>query len=274
MVTARYRGYKHISEIGLTARTRGVVRDNSSRNTASVNNSMPVNIWKELAEEIVTTAGVLDEQLAGDLIQAFTKVPRDRFIPEEYRSQAHLDVALPIGYGESMPKPSLLARMLGLIGLRRDMVILEIGCGSGYSSAVMAAAGASVLALECQGFLAQRTRHRLDALNFQNILVRRCEGKFGWPEHAPYDAIVVSTAIESIPQELTDQLVAPHISDASSPRKNRAGGFLIAAVGTPSEQVLTLVERKATGTATYKLERCNVEESVTGDRFLSSGSNT
>lgn len=203
--------------------------------------------WVRFAENVVEKAGILDETVAETLTRAFASVPRDQFVEGALNLRATDDIALPIGYGQTISKPSTVARMLGLIGLRRGMRVLEVGCGSGYCSAVMAAAGAQVYAVEYVGLLAQRTRKLLDALSFQNILVRRGDGRRGWAEHAPYDAIVVSAAFESIEPELVSQLVNP-------------GGRMVAPVGTNRGQILTLWEAKGGGVTLYQLEPCNFVE--------------
>ncbi len=203
--------------------------------------------WMRFAQEIVEKAGVLDEDTAETLIYAFASVPRDRFVAEAFNIRASEDNALPIGYGQTISKPSTVARMLALIGLRSGMKILEIGCGSGYCSAVMAAAGAQVYAVEYVGLLAQQTRKRLDAMGYQNLLVRNGDGRRGWSEHAPYDAIVLSAAFEKIEPELVSQLVNP-------------GGRMVAPVGNTRGQILTLWEAKGGGVTMYQLEPCNFVE--------------
>jgi protein-L-isoaspartate(D-aspartate) O-methyltransferase len=181
------------------------------------------------------------------LIDAFAAVPRDRFVAEAFNLSAMDDNALPIGYGQTISKPSTVARMLALIGIRKGMTVLEIGCGSGYCSAVMAAAGARVFAVEYVGLLAQKTRRMLDSMNYQNIIIRRGDGRRGWAEHAPYDAIVVSAAFQNIEPELLKQLVSP-------------GGRLVAPVGNSSGQILTLWEARNGGVHSYQLEPCSFVE--------------
>jgi protein-L-isoaspartate(D-aspartate) O-methyltransferase len=203
--------------------------------------------WRRFAQNIVSKAGVIDEETAETLLKAFASVQRDQFIDSAFNMRAYEDVALPIGYGQTISKPSTVARMLGLIGIRPGMRILEVGCGSGYCSAIMAASGATVFAVEYVGLLAQQTRRKLDAMNFQNILVRRGDGRKGWAEHAPYDAIVISAAFENIEPELVSQLVNP-------------GGRMVAPVGNGKGQILTLWEAKGGGVAMYQLEPCNFVE--------------
>lgn len=203
--------------------------------------------WIRFAENVVEQAGILDEEVAETLVKAFASVPRDQFLESGLSLRATDDVALPIGFGQTISKPSTVARMLGLIGLRRGMRVLEVGCGSGYCSAVMAAAGAQVYAVEYVGLLAQRTRKLLDRMYFQNILVRRGDGRRGWAEHAPYDAIVVSAAFEEMEPELISQLVSP-------------GGRMVAPLGNNLGQILSLWEAKAGGVTLYQLEPCHFVE--------------
>lgn len=203
--------------------------------------------WLRFAETIVNKAGIVDDETAEVLIDAFAAVPREKFVAQAFDRRALEDTALPIGYGQTISKPSTVARMLGLIGLRTGMRVLEVGCGSGYCSALMAAAGAQVFAVEYVGLLAQKTRKLLDSLGFQNILVRSGDGRRGWSEHAPYDAIVVSAAFETIEPELVSQLVNP-------------GGRMVAPVGDNKGQILTLWEAKGGGVTLYQLEPCNFVE--------------
>ncbi|MBX7137349.1 MAG: protein-L-isoaspartate O-methyltransferase [Oligoflexia bacterium] len=203
--------------------------------------------WLRYAEMVVERAGVLDDDTAELLVKAFAAVPRDSFVDPGFVPRAKDDDALPIGYGQTISKPSTVARMLALIGLRPGMRVLEIGCGSGYCSAVMAAAGADVFAVEVVGLLAQKTRRLLDQLNFQNILIRRGDGRKGWIEHAPYDAIVISAAFGAVEPELVAQLKNP-------------GGRMVAPIGNTRGQILSLWEAKGGGVTLYQLEPCNFVE--------------
>lgn len=203
--------------------------------------------WRNFAERIVEKAGIMDEGMFISLVDAFAAVPRDQFVIEGFEALAAEDEALPIGYGQTISRPSTVARMLDLLGVQKGMRVLEVGCGSGYASAVMAAIGANVFAIESVGLLAQRTRAKLDGLNFQNIIVRRGDGRKGWSEHASYDAILVSTAFEKIDSELLEQLESP-------------GGRLVAPIGDKSQQTLYLWEAKSGGYNKYQLEPCKFVE--------------
>ncbi len=200
--------------------------------------------WRRFAEQIVSAAGVLDEETSELLTQAFATVPRDLFVLDRFQSRAHEDVSLPIEFAQNTSRPSVVARMFALIGLRRGMKVLEIGCGSGYASAVMTAAGANVFSVERLGFLAQHTRKLLDSLYLQNVIIHRGDGRRGWAEHAPYDAIIVSTPFENIDRELISQLVP-------------TGGRMVAPVGDCKGQVLTLWETRNGDATRYPLESCN-----------------
>ncbi len=199
------------------------------------------------AEEVVLRAGVLDEETQEVLIKAFAAVPREQFLDPRFAAHAYQDIVLPIGYGQTIEKPSMLARMAALLGVRKGQRILEIGSGSGYSSAVLSATGARIFTVEGVGLLAQRTRHKLDNLKYGNVIIRRGSGTKGWSEYAPYDAILVSTPIASIDQELLDQLVRP-------------GGRLVAPIGDAKAQNLTLWEAKASGISKYQLEACDFNQ--------------
>lgn len=203
----------------------------------------PSQGWLRFAQEILEKAGILDDDTQEVLLSAFATVPRNLFIEGAFNLRATQDVSLPIGFGQTISKPSTVARMLGLVGIRPGMRVLEVGCGSGYCSAVMSACGATVFAVEYNGLLAQRTRKLLDGLGYNEIILRNGDGRRGWKEHAPYDAIVVSAAFEFIESELIKQL-----------KPN--GGRLVAPVGAGRDQILTLWETCAGAVRKYQLETC------------------
>lgn len=208
-------------------------------------------VRRRFAEAMVETVGVLDSRTAATLVKALSSVPREMFVPEELEHHAYDDVPLPIGYGQWISKPSTLVRLLSLVGIRPGMTVLEIGTGSGYSSAVMAAAGARVFTVEHVGLLAQRTRKLLDSLGYQKVVINRGDGRKGWPEQAPYDAIVADVAFSSIDVDLVSQL------DKDSSR-------LVAPLADSEGQTLMLWQVWRDGFSQYKLE---TSDFVVGEPF-------
>ncbi|MFZ4537113.1 protein-L-isoaspartate(D-aspartate) O-methyltransferase [Propionivibrio sp.] len=144
----------------------------------------------------------LDEQV----LAALRKVPRHAFVPKKVQDCAYLNDPLPIGYGQTISQPYIVALMTDLIQPQADDVVLEIGTGSGYQTAILAELVQQVYSLEIIDELAEAARERLQSLGYENIEVRSGNGHFGWPEHAPYDAIVVTAAPTGIPSALIEQL--------------------------------------------------------------------
>jgi protein-L-isoaspartate(D-aspartate) O-methyltransferase len=150
-------------------------------------------------------------------------------VEPEYRDQAEQDVDIPLPHGQWLTRPSVQIRMMALINLQRRMRVLELGFGSGYLCAVMAAAGAQVFGLETVGSFAQSSRKQLDSLGHHGVVVRRGDGKKGWPEVAPFDAIVVSYPVASESDLPLDQLAL--------------GGTLVAPLIAGNGQRLTVWRR-------------------------------
>lgn len=186
--------------------------------------------WIERVNSWVLEAGILNEDIEANVRNAFARVPRASFVEERYESQALQDVDLPLPHGQWLTRPSILIRMMALINLQKRMRVLELGFGSGYLCAVMAAAGAQVFGLETVGAFAQSSRKHLDALGHHGVVVRRGDGKKGWSEVGRFDAIVVSYPI-------SNDLDLP-LSQLS------ANGALVAAV--VSEGILRLTVWKRT----------------------------
>lgn len=177
--------------------------------------------WSERVAQWVTEAGILNEDVEANVRSAFSRVQRELFVDSEHGAHAFDDVDIPIAHGQWLTRPSVLIRMMGLINLQRRMRILEVGFGSGYLCAVMAAAGAQVFGLEMVGTFAQSSRKHLDALGHHGVVVRRGDGKKGWSEVAPFDAIVVSYVVSNELELPLDQLsingtlIAPVISETA-----------------------------------------------------------
>jgi len=148
--------------------------------------------WSARVAQWVSEAGILNEDVEAHVRDAFCRVPRAHFVDSDFQEQCVEDCEIPLAHGQWLTRPSIVIRMMGLINLRKRMRILELGFGSGYLCAVMAAAGAQVFGLETVGSFAQSSRKHLDSLGYHGVVVRRGDGKKGWPEVAPFDAIVVS----------------------------------------------------------------------------------
>jgi protein-L-isoaspartate(D-aspartate) O-methyltransferase len=167
-------------------------------------------------------------------LAAMRAVPRDEFVPLAYRKQAYADRALPIEAGATISQPHIVAIMTQAIGPRPGMKVLEVGTGSGYQAALLAHTGCTVYTIELVEELARSARERLTRLGYGDVQVRHGDGYLGWPEAAPFDAIIVTAAPDTVPQPLLDQL-AP-------------GGRLVVPVGSENRvQWLTLIERSPLG---------------------------
>jgi protein-L-isoaspartate(D-aspartate) O-methyltransferase len=171
-------------------------------------------------------------------IKAIRKVPRHLFIPKEYQNEAYDDYPLPIGHGQTISQPYIVAYMTEVVNPRPDKKALEIGTGSGYQAAVLAEIVSKVYTIEIVPELARESAERLKEMGYRNIVCKYGDGYKGWPEYAPFDIIVVTAAPEDIPEPLIDQLAD--------------NGRLVIPVGPPSAvQELILVERKK-GVTTQK----------------------
>ncbi len=195
--------------------------------------------WRAQRERMV------DEQLVARGIHdsatlaAMRAVPRHEFVPSNVRRHAYEDTPLPIGHDQTISQPYIVALMTELIRPGRGDHVLEVGTGSGYQAAVLAAAGCRVWTIEIFGALAAEAKDRLHRLRYDDVVVRHGDGYVGWPEEAPFDAIVVTAGAEAVPPTLIDQL-AP-------------GGRLVMPVGDPyTDQRLVLVQKDASGGVTTR----------------------
>ncbi len=181
---------------------------------------------------------MVDEQIAARgvrapaVLAAMRRVPRHELVPAAWRSRAYGDHPLPIGEEQTISQPYIVALMTELAAIERGQRVLEVGTGSGYQAAVLAELGADVYTIEIVEPLARRARTDLDRLGYGRVHARHGDGYRGWPEAAPFAAIVVTAAPAAVPQALLDQL-AP-------------GGRLVIPVGT-AEQELQVHERTADG---------------------------
>ncbi len=140
------------------------------------------------------------------VLEAMRRVERHRFVPEDYLDQAYDDHPLPIGFGQTISQPYIVALMSESLGVEAGDRVLEIGTGSGYQAAVLAEMGVEVYTVEVVPELASQAAQRLEELGYDSVQVLAADGYYGWEEHAPYDAIIVTAAPDHLPQPLANQL--------------------------------------------------------------------
>lgn len=181
---------------------------------------------------------MVDDQLrARDIrdervLRAMRDVPRHLFVPEPERQQAYRDTPLPIGHGQTISQPYIVAFMTQALEVAPTHRVLEVGTGSGYQAAVLAGLAEQVYSIEIVAALADRARTTLAELQYRNVEVRSGNGYLGWPEHAPYDRIIVTAAPPEVPAALVEQL--------------KVGGLMAIPVGT-YDQELRILRRTAGG---------------------------
>jgi len=180
---------------------------------------------EEMVREQLEARGIRDQRV----LAAMRKVARERFVDEAMRERAYDDAPLPIGYGQTISQPYMVARMCELAMLRGGEKVLEVGAGSGYQAAVLAELCAQVYAIEVRPELGETAADRLAELGYHNVEVAVFDGSHGWSEHAPYDAILVAAGAPTIPTLLVSQLAD--------------GGRLVAPVGPKQGQRLAVVTR-------------------------------
>jgi len=178
------------------------------------------------------TVGGLDARV----LEAMARVPRHRFVPPAMVSQAYLDMPLPIGDGQTISQPFIVAYMTHLLAVRPGAHVLEVGTGSGYQAAVLAELGCEVKSIEIVRALGERAAALLRQLGYAKVEVRIGDGYAGWPEAAPFDGIVVTAAATALPQPLVDQL-------------KPGARLVIPLADAAGTEWLTVVTKRADGTA-------------------------
>lgn len=162
---------------------------------------------KLIEEDVQQTSQYLDtEALDAKVLQAVAKVPRHKFVIPETLADAYLNIPLPIGYGQTISQPYIVAIMTDLLKLSENDTVLEIGTGSGYQAAVLSELVQNVYSMEIIEPLGEQARQRFKALGYTNITTKIADGYYGWEEHAPFDAIIVTAAASHVPHALTEQL--------------------------------------------------------------------
>ena len=179
------------------------------------------------------------------VLRAMERVPRERFVPPEHRDMAYEDIPLPIGAGQTISQPFIVALMTEALGLTGTEKVLEIGTGSGYQAAILGCLAGKVVTVERFPDLAEGAAEKLRELGLLNVDVHVARESLGWPEEAPYDAIIVTAAAPRVPQSLLDQLTD--------------GGRLVIPVGTRWDQELLVVTKRAD---------CITRTSLGGCRFV------
>jgi protein-L-isoaspartate(D-aspartate) O-methyltransferase len=185
----------------------------------------------DMVSDQILARGVSDARV----LNAMRKVPRERFVPAHLAFRAYDDAPLPIGDGQTISQPYVVAHMTEALRVAPDHRVLEIGTGSGYQAAILGELARAVYTIEIVPTLARRAREVLQSLGYSHVQVREGDGYAGWPAQAPFDRIMVTAAVEEIPQPLLDQL--------------GSNGVLVAPVGPQSAvQQITIVERTGGGT--------------------------
>ena len=179
------------------------------------------------------------EALDPRILETMGRVPRHEFVPVELAVYAYADQPLPIGYNKTISQPFIVALMTDLLDVQPDNAVLEVGTGLGYHTAILASLAARVFTVEIIEELAAQASKKLKTMGYSAVAMKVGNGEYGWPEHAPFDRILVCAASELIPATLLTQL--------------KPGGKMVVPTGIADAQVLTVVEKSATG-------RINVKE--------------
>ena len=191
-------------------------------------------ILEVVAETVFLTQRLGRAALDARVIDVMAKIPREEFVPVELRPYAYLNRPLPVGCGKTISQPFIIALMTDLLEPQAGDVVLEVGTGVGYQAAILAELVQQVYSVEIIDELTQHAKRRLMRLGYRNIEVRTGNGYYGWPEHAPFDKIIVTAAPDLIPPPLLAQL--------------KPGGRMVIPAGIPDEQQLMLVEKAENGT--------------------------
>lgn len=203
-----------------------------------------------MVEEQLRSRGIHDQRV----LEAMERVPRHEFVAAEYESQAYEDHPIPIGNGQTVSQPYIVAAMLESLRISPGDVVLEVGTGSGYQTALLSHLAARVYSIERHPELAEEARCRVERLGYNNVMVFVGDGTQGLPEYAPFDAITVGAAAPRIPEPLLQQL--------------RNGGRMILPVGTSDTQELWLVMKEDSGPKVTRMEPCRFVPLIGSEGFM------
>ncbi|HEX9685659.1 MAG TPA: protein-L-isoaspartate(D-aspartate) O-methyltransferase [Burkholderiales bacterium] len=203
---------------------------------------MSEDLFEKLREQMITeiiteaalTVGHTGRAAFSErVMRVIGSMPRHEFVPVELQPYAYLNRPLPIGYEKTVSQPFIVALMTDLLAPEADDVVLEVGAGAGYQAAILAELTKRVYTVDIIEELARGAERRLKRLGYENVVVTVANGYYGWPEHAPYDRIMVTAASDLIPPPLLAQL--------------KPGGRMVIPTGIPDKQSLVLVEKSAAG---------------------------
>lgn len=209
--------YSYAISLKAKKETLGISQENETWWKSTVN---------EMVDSQIVSRGVTDPRV----IEVIKNTPRHLFVPKEIEKFAYSDGPLPIGHGQTISQPYIVALMTELLGLKGKEKVLEIGTGSGYQAAIISKLAKECYTIEIVEALAESAKDTLKKLGYKNIHVRAGDGYKGWKEHAPFDAIIITAAPEEVPEELIKQL--------------KIGGRMVLPVGTDYQELVLIKKLK------------------------------